>query len=510
MATASRSKNATRNIAFAFLKGILNTVLPFITRTIILYLIGTEYLGVGTLFTSILSVLNLSELGLSAAINYSMYKPIVEDDTATINALLRYYRRLYRIIGIVMLGVGSAIVPLLPVLIKGEPPADLNIVILYFLYLINLVTSYFFAGYRQCLLTSHQRSDIVSKITLTAYVINNVLQIIVLVATRNYYVYAAAPIVGTIFTNVCDLLVTKRMYPEISCKGELDPEIRKGIRKRISGLFGTKLNSIVVHQADILVISAFLGLELVTIYGNYYYLFNSVCAFTLIFFSSLTAGVGNKLVLDSIEENVKLFKNIRFLNVWLVGFCGACFMGLYQPFMRLWVGSDLMLPLPFVILLVVYFYIYEVQRTVLTFKDAAGLWYEDRFRPYVTMAFNIVSNLIMVQFIGIYGIVLSSILAFAISLPWANRVLYVHLFKKNPSENLIALGKYTLVVAAIIAASYGICMLLPEGIIGLILRFIVILVFFNGAFFLFYRNKPEFAFVKRYFGKMMRKLRGKK
>lgn len=289
------------------------------------------------------------------------------------------------------------------------------------------------------------------------------------------------------------------MYPNINCSGKLEPEAKMSIRKRISGLFGTKLNSVVVHQADTLVISSFLGLTVLAEYGNYYYIMNAVCGFIMVLFSSITAGVGNKLALDSLEENKKLFEQINFVNAWLVGIASTCFMCLYQPFMKLWVGKDLMLPTQFVVLFVCYFYIYEIQRTILTFKDAAGLWYEDRYRPYISMIFNVVSNLILVQFIGIYGIVLSTVLAFFISLPWANYVLFKYLFKESALANLVKMLKFAALSVIQITVAYIVCEFIHINSLTLtiVLRLVVGLCVANVIYYVVLHNDVNFEGAKK-------------
>ena len=503
----SRSKNATRNIISAVLNKTVNTLLPFITRTIIIYMLGSVYLGLGTLFSSILSFLSLTELGLSSAISYAMYKPLAEGDDETVSQILGYFRFLYKIIGFVMLTIGTLIVPFVPIFIKGNPPDELNIYVLYYIYLINVVISYFFAGYRQCLLNANQRIDITNTIGTGIYIFNNTFQILTICLIRNYYIYAVVPIVGTLITNAVNAYITRKMYPKISPKKGFSDEIKKEIKKRISGLIGSKLNSIIVNQADTIVISAFLGLTILADYGNYYYIMNSICGFIMVIFSSLTAGIGNKLSLDSIEENEKLFNNINFINAWIVGVCSVCFLCLFQPFMRLWVGKDLMLSMQFVILFVVNFFVYEIQRTVLTFKDAAGLWYEDRYRPYISIVVNVVSNLILVQVIGIYGIVLSTIIAFCISLPWANSILFNTLFKKSSIGNLIAFLKYGIVTIVVATISYLICSFSGNGVIGIVERLLISIIISNGLFVLIYHRRSEFIYMKDMFRNILKILR---
>lgn len=490
----SRTKNTSRNIAWGIASNVITLVLPFITRTAILYLLGANYLGIGTLFTSVLSFLSLTELGLSSAIVYTMYRPIVDHDNERISAILNYYRKLYRIIGAVILIIGTILVPVIPYLISSDVPDNINIYILYYIYLINSVISYFFAGYRASLLSAHQREDISTKRTTAVEVIVQILQIAVLFLTENFYIYALVPIIGTIFTNILNSVITRKMYPQIQPKGVIDDKTRTEIRKKLSGLVGTRLNSIVVHSADTIIISAFLGLTLTAQYGNYYTIFNAVCGIIATLFTSMTASIGNKLVTDSIEENYAFFKKLSFLNAWIVCWCSVCFLCLYEPFMKIWVGEDLCLGIRFTCLMAAYFYIYQIQKTVLTFKDAAGIWYSDRFRPYVSMIINLVSNIILVQVIGIYGIVLSTILSFMISLPWANKVLFDNLFKKSPMLNIWFIVKELVLTILFCFISYIICDICDEGLSGILERMVICCVVPNLLFFLFHFKTEEFRY----------------
>ncbi len=493
----SRTKNAVRNITYSFLNKIVVLILPFFTRTLIIYLLGNSYLGIGTLFSSILNFLSLTELGLGSAIVFFMYKPIAENDYDLIGALLKYYRKLYRIIGITMLSIGTVLVPFVPLLIKGNPPEGVNVYILYYIYLINSVISYFFAGYRQSLLTSHQRLDITSKITMIVNVAVQTLQIVALFVTKNFYVYAFVPIIGTLSTNFTNYIVTKRKYPNILCKGEITKETKNGIKKRLSGLFGTKLNSIVVHSADTVIISAFLGLELTAQYGNYYYIMSAICGFVMVLFSSMTAGIGNKIVTDGVEESYKLFRNLSYFNAWIVVVCSTCFLCLYEPFMVLWVGQENALGFWFALAMTVYFFVYDIQRSILAFKDAAGLWHKDKLRPYVSMVLNLVLNIILVNYIGIYGIVISSIIAFLISVPWSNYVLFKNVFQIKPSVNLLYLFKYLILASISCTVSYLLCNLVFDGFAGLLIRLCICLIVSNIVFLGTSIKTQEFGYLKQ-------------
>lgn len=491
--TGSRTQNAERNIVFAFLNKMVSLVLPFVTRTIVIYVLGAQVLGLNNLFTSVLSFLSLAELGLGTAIVHSMYKPIAEDDKTTICALLAYYRSLYRIIGMTILIIGTLLLPFLPHLIRGSAPEGINIYIVFYIYLLNTVLSYFLVGYKQCLLAAHQRSDITSKISIVANFVMRIAQIVILCIVQDYYVYAFLPIISTVTINVLNALITNKMYPEYKAEGKLEKKIINEIKKKISGLIGTKINAVVVHSADALVVSAFLGLTDSAKYSNYYYIINMLSGIIMTFHSSMTAGVGNSIVTENLDKNYKLFKKLSFINSWVVGWCCVCLVCLLQPFMTLWMGERMTYPRMVEVCFVIYFFVYNIQRVVLMFKDAAGLWYEDRMRPYVAMIINVVLNITLVNVIGVYGIILSSVVAFCISVPWANYTLFTYLFDKPAWKNIWSMFKDGILTSIVSALTYIICRLFPDGFFFILVRVIICAFVPNIIFYLFYRRCEEFS-----------------
>lgn len=493
--SASRTKNAARNILFGFVNRFVLLFLPFLTRTLILRLLGATFLGVGTLFSSILSFLSLAELGLDSAIVYTMYRPIAENDGNSICALLKYYKKLYRKIGFIILLIGSALVPFLPILINGTPPESINIYLLYYIYLIESAIGYFFFGYKRCLIVAHQRSDINSNINSILSLVIQSSKILVLYLTNNFYVYAAVPVIGTLLSNLSTAIITNKMYPQYVPRGEIDENVRLGIKKKLVGMLGTRLNSIVVHSADIMIISAFWGLSLTAKYGNYYYIMNSVCGFVAILSSSMTAGIGNKLVTDSSVENYKLFNNLTFMNSWIVGWFSVCLLCLFEPFVELWLGKEMQLGITFVVFFVFYFFIYEIQRTMLSFKTAMGLWHKDQIRPYISMVVNIVLNFLLIHLIGIYGVVISTAIAYFLSLPWINHIIYKNGFpNNNPLENIKNIFVSFLITVIACLLSFIACQCFGNSLSDFLIKIFLCIIIPNVIFFLCYRKRNEFNF----------------
>lgn len=492
----SRTRNSLRGIFSGVIKQLVNIVLPFITRTVLLYILGTEYLGLGGLFSSLLSFLALAELGVSNALVYSMYRPIADGDKATIRALLALYQKLYRIIGIIILSGGLVCIPFLQYFIKGDVPADINLYVLYGLYLLNTVCSYFLFAYRGSLLTAHQRTDVDNLINSVIPLINWCMQMIMLMITRSYYVYVIFIPISTIVSNFIRLFCAKKMYPDLYPEGKVEPELEASIYKKMRGLLGAKISTTVLHSSDNIVIAAFIGLSMVTIYGNYHYIMNAICAFTGIIYSAICPSLGNSLVTETIEKNYRDFKKLTFVNMWIISWCAVCLLCLYQPFVKLWAGEELLLPFSVVILIVIYFIVYQGRRIVTTYKDAAGLWWEDRFRPFVMAATNLISNLILVQFIGIWGIIISTILSLMVSVPWETYTVFKYVFKRSSKEYWLSLLQFGIVLIVASAVTFAACQVASEGILAILIRGCICVVVPNVIFFLTFRKREEFADAK--------------
>lgn len=496
----NRKKNATRNIIFGTCLKLYQIVVPFLMRTIMIYFMGVQYLGLNSLFTSVLQVLNLAELGVGSAMVYSMYKPVAEHDNNTICALMGLYRKYYRIIGMVVLAAGCVIIPFVPHLIKSDVPEGINIYVLYVMNLLATVFTYWLYAYKNSILQAYQRNDIVSKVTMITDTIKYILQIFTIVFLKNYYMYVLVLILLQIASNIITAAVVTRMYPEYRCKGSLPKEEVAQINSRIRDLFTSKIGAVIVNSADTVVISAFLGLTVLAIYQNYFFIISSVIAFIAVVFNSCTAGIGNSIIVETKEKNYNDFKKFTFLIAWIAGFCTVCIVCLMQPFMNIWMNGNekLMLGMSEVVCFCIYFFVYEIQQLLLTYKDAAGMWHEDKYRPLVTALTNLALNIIMVQFFGLYGVLLSTVISIIfIGMPWLFYNLFTVLFKRNAAKYVIRVVYYTVITIVISIITYSVCSLVPfTGIAELIVKLIICIIFPNLLFFATLFKFEEFGQVK--------------
>lgn len=495
MAKIERTKNASRNIVFGVILKAYQILVPFLMRTAMIYLMGVQYLGLNSLFTSILQVLNLAELGVGSAMVYSMYKPIAEDDNTTICALMKLYRTYYRVIGLVIAVVGCALTPFIPHLIKSDVPAGINIYILYLLNLGATVLSYWLFAYKNSILQAHQRVDVVSKVTLATSTIQYALQLFVLWAFHNYYLYVIVMLATQALTNIVTAVCADRLYPHFKPKGSVDKIRVQRINQRIRDLFTSKIGGIIYDSADTIVISAFLGLTVLAVYQNYFYILNAITGLIAVVFQACMAGIGNSIVMESKEKNYQDLNKFTFIITWIAGFCSVCLLCIYQPFMELWVGKDLMFSLSAVVCFVIYFFVRQFNALFNLYKDASGMWHEDRLRPLAAALTNLVLNLVFVQFIGIYGILLSTVLAIlCVGMPWLLHNLFTIIFEKKHMWHFIGrLAKYTFVVFISCVVTYFICSRFSLGVIPTILvRGVICLIVPNLIYYLAFRKTKEF------------------
>lgn len=494
MVSIERTKNAFRNIFYGLILKLYQMLVPFFMRTVIIYVMGIQYLGLNSLFTSILQVLNLAELGIGSAMVYSMYKPIAEDDRSTICALMNLYKMYYRIIGGIIAIIGLILTPFIPKLINGEIPSEINIYILYLLNLGATVLSYWLFSYKGAIIQAYQRTDIISKITLATNTIQYLLQMIILFLLKNYYLYVFIMLITQAFTNIITAICANRFYPDLNAKGKLASEDVKQINQRIKDLFTAKIGTVVVGSVDTIIISFFLGLTTLAVYQNYYFIMNAMAGFITVIFNAITAGIGNSLITETEDKNYDDFKILTFIICFILCVFCCCFANLYQPFMKLWVGEQLMLGYKYVIMFCALFYCLELAMIWATVKDAAGLWHSDRYRPLIGAIANLVMNIIMVKIIGLSGVILSTILSYLlISMPWLIHNLFKYLYKRSLRNYLKDLFIYVLMALFFGFLTVHVCSFVKcSGILEIIIKGLVSCIISVAGECLIFCKKKEF------------------
>lgn len=498
-----RFENSKRNLIFGVLNRGTLILFPFLNRTILLYILGEGYLGLDGLFSSIINVLSLTELGFGSAAVFCMYKPIVENDDDTICAILKLYRTVYRVIGTIILLGGLAAMPFLDKLIHGDIPDGLNVQLIFLIHLVNTVLSYFLFSYKVSILTAFQREDVISKLTMIATIMQYSLQFVILFVFRNYYLYLLVMPCLTIIKNMGQALAVKRMFPRYEGRGKLESSKIKQLLSKVKALFMHKIGGIIANSLDNIVISAFLGLSMVAIYGNYMYIYTSVMGLMNVFYTGIMAGIGNSLVSEPVEKNYRNFIQVSVINCWLSAWCAITMLCLYQPFMRLWAGERLLLEIGTVIIIVFYFYINLSRRIVVLYRDASGIWEKDQFVPLISGLVNVVCNVILIQKIGINGVIISTIIAFLfIEIPWQLRALYKMCFVGYNVKEYLRVQVFFFFLTIIVGGlTFGLVELIAvDGIACILVRAAVCIIFPNVLFACALGRKGKFIwdYAKRF------------
>lgn len=427
----NRSKNTKRSIFWGGMSKIVMLVFPFLVRSVIIKTVGIDYLGLSGLYTSILEILNLTELGVGAAIVYSMYKPIAENDTETICALQNLFKKIYRYIGLVILVVGIGILPFLTSLIHGEVPTGANIYLLYLIYLGNTVVGYWLFAYKTSLLNAYQRYDIVSVVTMILNILLNVVQIVVLLTFKNFYFYALVFPIITILINFVNAYYANKLFPELQCAGTVSKELKADIKKRVAGLMMSKIAFRARYSLGNIVVSAFLGIKLVAIYNNYFYIANALTAFLTIIIVSMGAGIGNSIATESVAKNEKDMEILNFSYLSVSFFCFCFLLCLYQPFMQLWMGQEYMLSDGLMIWFAFFFLSEKALSIPGQYYDASGLWWEGKWKGVIEVSIHLVLISLMSWQWGIKGTLVSTVLSMTfVGLPLLCYYLFRYYFKK--------------------------------------------------------------------------------
>lgn len=495
----NRKKRTAVNATVGIFYKIVCMVFPFLIRSIIIKILGDEYAGLNSLFTSIISALSLAELGVGNAVVYCMYEPIVKKQNDKLCALLNHIKKMYNIIGAIVLFVGILITPFLKYLIKGDYPADVNLYILFFMYLFNLVFGYFFYGYTTSLFLAHQRNDVISITSLIVFVIQYILQILILFLTHNYMLYILIYAIIVIPQNIIYKVASKKMYPEIRCQGNISDQLKKKIKVEVLSLLGHKIGAVILVSIDSALISAFLGLSELAKYGNYYYIYSSVIALTTIIAQGMLAGIGAKIV-DNKKAAYDLFMKLSMAWMLMVTICSSCLIGLLNPFIGMVFGREYCYSKMVVLVMVVYYFSWQFRNMGLIFKDAAGLWSKDWYKPYIGMFINLIFSIVFLKIYGtVVAVLLPTIIVMALLYyPIETFVIHKYLFEKKMWNYIIWTIEFVVFSIFTVGINNFICnyVIRNESIIIFIIKMFISIAVPSIIFVVFFHKTEQFKLLK--------------
>ena len=538
-----RSRNVGRNVVYGLLNRCVSLLLPFIVRTLLIYRFGALYLGMNSLLASIFQVLNLAELGFGSAVVYSLYKSVAEGNTDTVCAYLGTYRKIYWIIGLIILGLGLVVLPWFPLQLKDSPvPDNMNLYAWYLIFLADAVVSYLLFGYKTSIPSALQREDLLSKIDAAVLLCKSVVQMACLLLTDNFYLYLLTSLLFTVLRNLVISHVVGRRFPQYVCRGGISDEQFGALKLLVGGLALSKFRGASRHAIDSICITTFVSLTMTAVYSNYFLLHSAVVSLSGILCGAMVASVGNSIVAESREKNYRDMRRFNFIYMLLAGWAVICLLCLYQPFVRLWMsgalsggtvvagetlawggvatGESLMLGMPEVVALCLYFYLLKAGDMRWIYHQGAGLWWKARYIVIAEIICNVVLNILLAKYWGVLGIIVATLISlFFINFIGGAWILFKEYFQNGKLHEYFAdQAKYFLVTAVVGIVCFSVCELLTVGTgipnkgveaLYLLLRLLICTGVTVLLYYLVYHRSSQYQDAKDWLRKRNRVMRGR-
>lgn len=498
----TRTENSVRNTTVSMVSRIIAIFMGFFTRIVFTHTLNEAYVGVNGLFSDIIAVLALSELGFGTAITYALYQPIAQKDVEKQKSLMQLYRRFYQIVAGIVLVAGLLVIPFMDVLIKNQPDVD-HLTLIYLMYLANSVLSYLWI-YKRTLIDAHQLLSIGVIYQTASFVIQDVVQMIVLLTTKNFILYLSINLVCTLVGNVAISKKADKLYPFLKDKDvkPLEKTERLKIFRDIKAMLMHKIGNVVVNNTDNLVLSSMVGIVSVGKYSNYYLVIGSVRQVLNQAFAGITASVGNLGASGEKRWLREVFEIAFFAGQWVFGFSAICLFELINPFVSSFFGSQYVFETSVVFILCLNFYITGMRQATLVFRDSLGLFWYDRYKAIIEAVLNLGISIALALSLKTAGVFWGTFISSMLTSVWIEPfVLYRYL--AVPLRNyFIRYGIYGTVTAVTAVFVHWLC--LERGFIG---RIFICGMIPNLIWLLCYGKTREFRSICRRLNSMFRNRR---
>lgn len=492
----TRTTNSIKNIKYSLFGQVFGLIANFITRMVFVRVLGAEYLGLNGLFTNILSILSFAELGIGPAIVYSMYKPLADKDEKSLQGLMKLYKTAYVTIGILILTIGGILTPFLSFFIKDMPDIS-NISLIYLMFVVNTASTYFFS-YKRSFLIADQKKYLDSLYRYSYFVLRSVLQIIILLLTKNFILYLSIQLLITFAENYTISKRVDGMYPflQSSERGNITPAVKGEIVRNVKAMVFHKLGSVIVMGTDNILISKIVGLVAVGLYSNYLLIITALNEVFSIMFQSITASVGNLGATEDKKRGEFIFRCVDLMGVWIYGFASIALITLFNPFIDLWLGTGYTFPIYSVLLIVISFYLTGRRKSVLTFRDALGLFWYDRYKPILESIINLLASIYLAWTFGFEGVILGTIISTITTSFWIEpQVLYKYGFNMKKGDYFIKYSLHTAVIVVVGFINFKLAGLFNPSFIGFLGKLLITAAIPNILFYIAFRKTEEFQFM---------------
>lgn len=509
----SRLENSTKNLFLSLGNSVFSSLLGLVSRTVFIYVLGTEYLGLAGLLGNVLGFLTISELGIATAIGFSLYKPLAEKDYKSVSALMSMYRKAYATIGYIVLFSGIILFFSLDFFISPEQQPE-GTDFAYFAFLLNTVVGYFLS-YKTTLISSDNQAFRLVPINIGMNFVQTVVQIVVLLLFKNYVVYLSVQIICSIIIMFLQNLYITKKYENVDfySKEQLIPEQKKQLKRNIGGLIISKIGDYLVNSTDNLIITKLVSLSATGIYSNYLLIRNMVNGYIATLFSSVTAGLGNVVAVESDERKKEVFDIMMFCAYFIYSFEAVCFLCLFNPFIgEIWLGKQYIFDIFTVLIIVINNYLTGLRIPLITMKGAAGTYMEDSWIPFAFAGINLIASIILVKWMGVAGVFLGTIVGSLLTADWYRPIIIYHkVFHTSVKDYYKCYIKYVVLGLINMAVAYGLCGVVNTSmtIINFIIKMIIsVTVPLSINILLFYRTE-EFKAVKQMANRITKKITDK-
>lgn len=445
----SRTRNSIRNIKYNIVGHIISVIFSFLARTVFIYYLNAEYLGLNGLFSNILSILSLAELGIGSAIVFSLYEPLAKNNVEKLNAIMELYKKAYYTIGVIIGILGIILTPFLDFLIKDIPNVS-NLKLIYILFVINSSLSYFFS-YKRALIIADQKKYIDSMFHYSSLIITYILQIGAIIWTENYIFYLIIRLSTTFGENLLISYKANKLYPFLKKKQKfkLDYNDKRAIIKNVKAMFFHRVGTVIVMGTDNILISKYVGVVSVAIYSNYLLITNIIQNLVSILFQSITASIGNLGAIENKSKIKVLFDRVDFITYWAYTFSSIALFVLLNSFIEIWIGAEYTYNMGIVFIIVLNFFVQGMRKSVLTFRDALGLFWYDRYKPVAESIINLLASIILAKMYGVIGVLIGTFISTLLTSFWVEPYI---LFKYGMNNSALAYFKkyFTRIIISLI------------------------------------------------------------
>lgn len=459
MKIENKRKLVYKSSVIEILSQTFTALISLALRSTFINSLGIDYVGLNVVIEDILSMLSLAELGFQNAIIYRLYKPIVDDDFKKINSILSVLKKVYVVIGSAILIIGVILIPFLKDIINNIN-VDWNTI--YYAYTLNLLAtaSTYFLGYKRTFLYANQRQYYITIVDTTANITCSVFKIIVISITKNYILAISFNLIKNIFVN---LWLTRYTNKKFKFVAKQDKKVDKGLTKEIvddsKNVMAIKLAIFCYSSIDSLIISKYVGTDVVGYVSNYLTIINNVSNISGKLFMSLAPIVGLYLAEKTVEESYKLLKNYSFIRYVLSVILFIPTIILSDTFIRLWVGDNYIMSNSTLIIFVILIdkYISLVHTPVCEFAEGLGYFKDLKYVLITGSLAKVIISFMSVNSIGVIGVYLATDIAQLIFWIGRSKVLFHNYFKDMKYEN--SYWKKQIMYIFNIMAMYFVCKL---------------------------------------------------